>query len=91
MSQNNGLALAQCVLSVVQEEWTGEVFDKSLIREGASEEGLVYLLQIAVKCVNRYAEARPSMNQIALMINTIKEEEERSISISISISIVSEP
>ena len=45
----------------------------------------MYLLQIAVKCVNRYAEARPSMNQIALMIDTIKEEEARSI------SIVSEP
>ncbi|GFY87172.1 hypothetical protein Acr_05g0008110 [Actinidia rufa] len=44
VGQNNGLALAQWVLSVVQEEWTGEVFDKSLIREGASEEGLVYML-----------------------------------------------
>ncbi|XP_057482419.1 probable inactive receptor kinase At2g26730 [Actinidia eriantha] len=88
VGQNNGLDLAEWVLSVVREEWTGEVFDKSLIREGAREEGLVYLLQIAVKCVNASSpEARPSMNQLALMINTIKEEEERSI----SISIVSEP
>lgn len=79
MVQNNGLALAQWVLSVVQEEWTVEVFDKTLIQEGASEESMLNLLQIAVKCVDRSPEARPSLNQIALMINNIKEEEERSI------------
>ncbi|KAL7232510.1 hypothetical protein ACSBR2_010514 [Camellia fascicularis] len=79
MVQNNGLALAQWVLSVVQEEWTVEVFDKTLIQEGASEESMLNLLQIAVKCVDRSPKARPSLNQIALMINNIKEEEERSI------------
>ncbi|KAJ9135283.1 hypothetical protein P3X46_032486 [Hevea brasiliensis] len=76
--QNNGIDLTKWVHSVVREEWTVEVFDKALISEGASEERMVNLLQIAIKCVNNTPDARPTMNQIALMINTIKEEEERS-------------
>ncbi|KAF9606956.1 hypothetical protein IFM89_030254 [Coptis chinensis] len=77
--QSNGSELARWVHSVVREEWTVEVFDKELILEGASEERMVNLLQVALKCINPSPEARPSMNQVALIINTIKEEEERSI------------
>ncbi|KAL6287994.1 hypothetical protein ACE6H2_012384 [Prunus campanulata] len=76
--QHNGVDLTVWVHSVVREEWTAEVFDKSLMSEYASEERMVNLLQVAIKCVNRSAEARPSMNQIALMINAVREEEERS-------------
>ncbi|XP_048435303.1 probable inactive receptor kinase At2g26730 [Pyrus x bretschneideri] len=76
--QHNGVDLTVWVHSVVREEWTAEVFDKTLMSECASEERMVNLLQVAIKCVNRSAEARPSMNQVALMINTIVEEEERS-------------
>ncbi|CAK9161318.1 unnamed protein product [Ilex paraguariensis] len=83
MVQNNGMDLARWVVSVVREEWTVEVFDKALIQEGASEERMVNLLQIAVKCVDRSPEARPGMKQIARMLNTIKgEEEERSMDAS---------
>ncbi|XP_052190002.1 probable inactive receptor kinase At2g26730 [Diospyros lotus] len=77
--QNSDVDLAKWVLSVVREEWTVEVFDKSLILAGASEERMVNLLQIAVKCVNRRPEDRPAINQVALMINTIKEEEDGSM------------
>ncbi|KAM1712722.1 hypothetical protein ACFX13_023881 [Malus domestica] len=76
--QHNGVDLTVWVHSVVREEWTAEVFDRTLMSECASEERMVNLLQVAIKCVNRSAEARPSMNQVALMINTIVEEEERS-------------
>ncbi|KAI6671257.1 hypothetical protein NL676_006142 [Syzygium grande] len=69
---NNGFDLPKWVVSVVQEEWTVEVFDKSLISEGVSEERMVNLLQVAIKCVNRSLEARPSMAQVASMIATIK-------------------
>lgn len=78
--QNNGFDLAGWVHSVVREEWTVEVFDKTLISEGASEERMVNLLQVALKCINPSPTERPSINQIAVMINTIKAEEERSIS-----------
>lgn len=82
MVQNNGMDLATWVVSVVKEEWTVEVFDRALIHEGASEERMVNLLQIAIKCVDRSPESRPSINQVALMINSIKEEDERSIDVS---------
>lgn len=75
----NGIDLTEWVNSVVREEWTVEVFDRSLISECASEERMVSLLQVALRCVNRSPEARPSMNQVAVTLNTIKEEEERSI------------
>ncbi|XP_061988092.1 probable inactive receptor kinase At2g26730 [Rosa rugosa] len=76
--QHNGVDLTSWVHSVVREEWTAEVFDKSLYSEGASEERMVNLLQVAIKCVNRSPEARPSMKQVATMINTIREDEDKS-------------
>ncbi|KAM0055546.1 putative protein kinase RLK-Pelle-LRR-III family [Helianthus debilis subsp. tardiflorus] len=82
MVENNGMDLATWVVSVVKEEWTVEVFDRALIREGASEERMVNLLQIAIKCVDRSPDSRPSINQVAVMINNIKEEDERSMDVS---------
>ncbi|PNY06595.1 putative inactive receptor kinase [Trifolium pratense] len=77
--KNDGIDLTDWVQSVVREEWTGEVFDRSLLKEYASEERMVNMLQVAIRCVNRSLEARPSMNQVVLMINTIKDEEEKSL------------
>ncbi|KAJ1432717.1 Protein kinase domain [Sesbania bispinosa] len=77
--KSNGIDLTDWVQSVVREEWTGEVFDRSLFSEYASEERMVNLLQVAIRCVNRSPGARPTINQVALMINTIKEEEEKSL------------
>lgn len=77
--QNDGVDLTSWVHSVVREEWTVEVFDKSLISEGTSEERMLNLLQLAIKCVNHSPEARPSISQVLAMINTIKEEEDKSL------------
>jgi len=76
--QNNGFDLAQWVNSVVREEWTAEVFDKALISEGVIEESMVRLLQVALKCVDSSADARPAMSQVAKMIYSLKEEDESS-------------
>ncbi|KAM0979588.1 hypothetical protein ACFX13_015707 [Malus domestica] len=78
--QQNGLDLPGWVHSVVKEEWTVEVFDKALIQEGASEERMVSLLQVALQCINSTPNDRPSMSRVSAMIKSIKEEEERSIS-----------
>lgn len=77
--KGNGIDLTDWVQSVVREEWTGEVFDKSLISEYASEERMVNLLQVAIRCVNPSPQVRPTMNQVALIINTIKEEDDKSL------------
>ncbi|MCD9637738.1 hypothetical protein HAX54_021176 [Datura stramonium] len=86
--QNNGIELASWVVSVLREEWTVEVFDRTLIQEGASEERMVNLLQVAVKCVNHSPDARPSVNQVALMVSTIRDEDDRSIDVSASTSTI---
>ncbi|KAL4559700.1 hypothetical protein LXL04_031844 [Taraxacum kok-saghyz] len=77
--QDNGLGLVKWVRAVVQEEWTGEVFDKALIVEGANEERMIRLLQVALNCINGSREARPVMGEVATMILSLKEEEERDI------------
>ncbi|RZC17105.1 putative inactive receptor kinase, partial [Glycine soja] len=78
--KNDGFDLVKWVNSVVREEWTFEVFDKSLISRGASEERMMSLLQVALKCVNPSPNDRPSMSQVAEMTNSLIEEEEKSIS-----------
>ncbi|KAK8577414.1 hypothetical protein V6N13_027690 [Hibiscus sabdariffa] len=78
--QGDAFELVQWVNSVVREEWTVEVFDRGLIMEGASEERLLILLQIALKCINPNPYERPEINQVALSINTLKEEEDKSSS-----------
>nr|XP_043635309.1 probable inactive receptor kinase At2g26730 [Erigeron canadensis] len=78
--QDDGSGLAKWVSSVVKEEWTVEVFDKALIVEGASEERMVGLLQVALKCVN--TEMPPQMGEVAARISSLKEEEERSMTSS---------
>lgn len=78
--QKNGFDLPGWVQSVLREEWTVEVFDNALISEGASEERMVNLLQVALKCINPSPNERPNMGQVFQMINAIKEEEEKSIS-----------
>ncbi|XVE54933.1 hypothetical protein DITRI_Ditri03aG0121300 [Diplodiscus trichospermus] len=75
---SNGFDLAQWVNAVVREEWTVEVFDRALISEGASEERMLNLLQIALKCINPNPYERPSINQVAVMINTLKDEDKSS-------------
>ncbi|WOG99499.1 hypothetical protein DCAR_0518851 [Daucus carota subsp. sativus] len=78
--QNKGPDVARWAHSVAKEEWMVQVFDESLTSEGASEERIVNLFQVALKCINALPDSRPSMKLIAEMINSIKEEEERSIS-----------
>lgn len=74
--KNDGFDLVKWVNSVVKEEWTVEVFDKSLISQGASEERMVNLLQLALKCINPSPSDRPCMSQVAVITNALKEEEE---------------
>ncbi|KAG9148478.1 hypothetical protein Leryth_025167 [Lithospermum erythrorhizon] len=73
--QNVGFDLARWVHSVIREEWTAEVFDQKLIADGASEKRMVNLLQVALKCLDSFADARPNMREVAIMINCIKEDE----------------
>ncbi|XP_058194236.1 probable inactive receptor kinase At2g26730 [Rhododendron vialii] len=76
--QNVGSDLASWVQSVISGEQTVEFFDRDLVLEGASEERMVNLLHVALKCLSPFPDSRPSIDEVAAIIRSIQEQEERS-------------
>ncbi|KAI5062187.1 hypothetical protein GOP47_0022726 [Adiantum capillus-veneris] len=70
-AREEGVDLPKWVQSVVQEEWTAEVFDLELLRYKNIEEEMVAMLQIAMACVSQAPEQRPRMSQVVKMIEGI--------------------
>ncbi|PQQ01296.1 putative inactive receptor kinase [Prunus yedoensis var. nudiflora] len=66
-----GVDLPRWVHSVVQEEWTVEVFDLELLRYQNVEEDMVQLLQIALECTVQYPENRPLMGEVTSRIEEL--------------------
>ncbi|KAL8475532.1 hypothetical protein ACS0TY_028261 [Phlomoides rotata] len=79
-----GLDLATWVVAVVREEWTVEVFDKNLVRDGVNEGAMISALQLAIKCVSESSERRPSMKEVAMGIKGIREDDKRYRSMDVS-------
>ncbi|RDY13711.1 putative inactive receptor kinase, partial [Mucuna pruriens] len=67
--------LPRWVRSVVREEWTAEVFDEELLRGQYFEEEMVQMLQIALACVAKVAENRPTMDDTVRNIEEIRQPE----------------
>lgn len=68
---DEGVDLPRWVQSVVQEEWTSEVFDLELFRYQSVEEEMVQLLQLAIDCSAQYPDSRPSMTEIRKRIEEL--------------------
>lgn len=75
-ARDEGVDLPKWVQSVVQEEWTAEVFDLELLRYKNIEEEMVAMLQIAMTCVSQAPEQRPRMSQVVKMIEGIIGEQQ---------------
>ncbi|KAJ9559165.1 LOW QUALITY PROTEIN: hypothetical protein OSB04_013779 [Centaurea solstitialis] len=67
--------LPKWVRSVVRDEWTAEVFDQELLRYKNIEEELVSMLHVAMTCVAALPEKRPTMAEVAKMIEEIRVEQ----------------
>ncbi|RZC78861.1 hypothetical protein C5167_003072 [Papaver somniferum] len=63
------------VRSVVRDEWTAEVFDPELLRYKNIEEELVAMLHIGLACVAPQADMRPTMLEVAKMIEEFRVEQ----------------
>ncbi|XP_062199546.1 probable inactive receptor kinase RLK902 [Phragmites australis] len=70
---SDGVDLPQWVRTVVQEEWTAEVFDASIAVEERVEEDMMRLLQLATDCTDERPERRPAMAEVAARIEHIVE------------------
>lgn len=73
--QDQGMDLPKWVRSVVRDEWTAEVFDQELLRYKNIEAELVAMLHVGMACVAAQPEKRPSMSEVAKMIEDIRVEQ----------------
>lgn len=69
---DEGVDLPRWVQSVVQEEWSSEVFDLELLRHQNVEEDMVQLLQLAIDCSAQFPDIRPSMPDVVARIEAIR-------------------
>ncbi|KAL3524015.1 hypothetical protein ACH5RR_016849 [Cinchona calisaya] len=71
----NGVDLPQWVASIVNEEWTNEVFDLELMRDASTIGGeLLNTLKLALHCVDPSSSARPEVQQVLQQLEEIRPE-----------------
>ncbi|KAF8403197.1 hypothetical protein HHK36_011296 [Tetracentron sinense] len=73
--EEQAVDLPKWVRSVVRDEWTAEVFDPELLRYKNIEEELVAMLNVGMACVVHQPEKRPTMTEVAKMIEDIRVEQ----------------
>ncbi|KAF8395328.1 hypothetical protein HHK36_019272 [Tetracentron sinense] len=73
--EEQAVDLPKWVRSVVRDEWTAEVFDPELLRYKNIEEELVAMLHVGLACVVQQAEKRPTMFEVAKMIEELRVEQ----------------
>ncbi|KAF5941027.1 hypothetical protein HYC85_022194 [Camellia sinensis] len=71
----DGGDLPQWVASIVKEEWTNEVFDVELMRDGSNsgDDELLNTLKLALHCVDPSPSARPEAEQVLQQLEGIKD------------------
>lgn len=68
----NGVDLCSWVHRAVREEWTAEIFDKEISGLKSALPGMLRLLQIAMRCIERFPEKRPEMREVVREVEKIQ-------------------
>ncbi|XP_020222463.1 probable inactive receptor kinase At2g26730 [Cajanus cajan] len=71
-SGTNGVDLCSWVHRAVREEWTAEIFDKEISGQKRALPGMLRLLQIAMRCIERFPEKRPEMREVVREVEKIQ-------------------
>ncbi|PNY11686.1 putative inactive receptor kinase [Trifolium pratense] len=71
LGHDDMIDLPSWVRTVLQDEWTIEVFDDELMYENKEEE-MVQMLKIAMACVANMSDMRPNMVEVVRMIEDIQ-------------------
>ncbi|KAI4296346.1 hypothetical protein L6164_036312 [Bauhinia variegata] len=67
-----GVDLGSWVQRAVREEWTAEIFDKEIPGRTGALDGMLRLLQIAMRCIERFPENRPEISEVAREVEKIQ-------------------
>lgn len=68
--------LCSWVHRAVREEWTAEIFDKEICGQKSALPGMLRLLQIAMRCIERFPEKRPEMKEVMREVEKIQQAPE---------------
>lgn len=70
--EGNGVDICSWVHRAVREEWTAEIFDHEICGRRRSYQGMLSLLQIAIRCCDMSPEIRPDMAEVVKEVEIIK-------------------
>lgn len=71
----NGADLCSWVHRAVREEWTAEIFDAEIAVQRNASQGMLRLLQIAIRCCDKSPEKRPEMSDVVREVEMIRVKE----------------
>ncbi|KAK3121749.1 hypothetical protein QOZ80_8BG0660280 [Eleusine coracana subsp. coracana] len=72
-----GVDLPRWVRSVVQEEWTAEVFDAAIAGEARVEDEMMRMLRLGVECTEQRPDRRPAMDDVEARVERVVEDAAR--------------
>ncbi|KAL8536152.1 hypothetical protein ACS0TY_011695 [Phlomoides rotata] len=71
-SAPNGVDLCGWVHRAVREEWTAEIFDPEIVVHRGANQGMLRLMQIAMKCCDKSPEKRPEIEQAMAEVEKVR-------------------
>lgn len=70
--EGNGVDICSWAHRAVREEWTEEIFDREICTRRSSYQGMLSLMQIAIRCCSKSPEERPDMSEVTKEVESIK-------------------